>query len=105
MVFMPHLPHPDQEAGTAKRGRGRPPSANKALDTTAANRQHSAPRKRGRPPKLVSSQIKKVAAGTGHRGRPRVYPVDYAKVEKLALLLTPAEKQRLVATLSTAQKK
>jgi hypothetical protein len=29
------------------------------------------------------------------RGRPRVYPVDYYKVEKLALLLSAPEKRRL----------
>jgi hypothetical protein len=96
--------HPSSQPAEAviKRGRGRPPSKNHASITA---KQHAVPkpRGRGRPPKPVSAQIKKTSSGSGLRGRPRVYPVNYDKVQKLALLLTPAEKKRL-GELLLAQK-
>ena len=95
---------PSSQAAEAviKRGRGRQPSnPHASLATKMAVKLHAIPKQRGRgrPPKGIPGQIKKTSSGTGLRGRPRVYPVNYEKVEKLALLLTPAEKKRLGETL------
>lgn len=96
------MPSSDQETGNnaAKRGRGRPPSQKPPAAQSALSK---APRPRGRPPKAISLH-KSASSGVRPRGRPRVYPVDYEKVEKLALLLNPSERERLGKKLLAPQK-
>ena len=92
------MPSSDQAAGNnaVKRGRGRPPSQKPPAAKSAI---FKAPRPRGRPPKAISLH-KSASSGVRPRGRPREHPVDYEKVEKLALLLNPSERERLVKKLS-----
>ena len=81
-----------------KRRRGRPPSTNKAVAAPKVATVEK--RGRGRPPTDRSQQVEKASGEPGKRGRPRIYPVDYLKVEKLALLLAPLERDTLAKKLA-----